>query len=189
MTKSGSDAVSIAHSPNRSASTGMMVLLAAITMLFAALSSAYVVRKGLAGDWSPLPLPRLWPATALLLIAASVLLYWGRRSLQRSGKRAFLIAWFGGAAISLLCIALQLYIWRQIGRPPAANPSVAFFYVLSGAFLIFQAGCGMAVMWTGFRAYKTEPASVASGLTCIVQYCCYLTVVWLYLGILFFVWN
>src|SRR5207237_5360276 len=52
--------------------TGMWMALAAIVMLFAAFTSALVVRKGLSNDWVATALPRvLWLDTAVL-IASSV---------------------------------------------------------------------------------------------------------------------
>src|SRR5450755_3848501 len=48
--------------------TGLYVLLAASTMVFAALTSALVVRRGLSDDWASMAKPPiLWVNTAVLL--------------------------------------------------------------------------------------------------------------------------
>ena len=41
------------------ARTGVVLLLIAVGMLFAALTSAMYVRRGLGGDWKALPIPAL----------------------------------------------------------------------------------------------------------------------------------
>ena len=49
---------------------GLTAFLAAITMLFAAFSSAYIVRRGLGGDWEHLEVPAVaWVSAAALLLA------------------------------------------------------------------------------------------------------------------------
>ena len=58
----------------RASFTGLLVLLAAVTMMFAALTSAFVVRRGLSNDWVHLEIPRmLWLNTAVLLLSSAVL--------------------------------------------------------------------------------------------------------------------
>ncbi len=55
----------------RASMTGLMVLLAAVVMFFAALTSAFVVRRGLSDDWQHTRLPDLlWLNTAVLLLRA-----------------------------------------------------------------------------------------------------------------------
>src|SRR5579884_987059 len=61
------------------ASTGIWVALAAISMSFAALTSALIVRKGGAADWHHFALPSILYFNTLLLIASSVTLEIARR--------------------------------------------------------------------------------------------------------------
>jgi hypothetical protein len=58
----------------RSYLIAMAMALAAIFMLFAAFTSALVVRKGLSSDWVSVPTPRvLWLNTTLLLVSSCTL--------------------------------------------------------------------------------------------------------------------
>ena len=61
------------------ASTGIWVALAAISMSFAALTSALVVRKGGAMDWRHFTLPPILYLNTLVLLASSVTLEISRR--------------------------------------------------------------------------------------------------------------
>src|ERR1043166_5025000 len=65
----------------RASLTGLLVLLTATTMIFAAFTSAFWVRRGLSNDWRPTALPSvLWANTAVLLVS-SAMLEVARRSL------------------------------------------------------------------------------------------------------------
>src|SRR5579862_9770072 len=82
----------------RASMTGLMVLLAATTMAFAAFTSAFVVRRGISDDWVALPLPRiLWVNTAVLIVS-SVLLEVARRSLKHGRRTEFNRLWTVGTA-------------------------------------------------------------------------------------------
>src|SRR5437762_13988513 len=59
--------------------TGIWVGLAAITMSFAALTSALIVRQGAAQDWRHFGLPRILYLNTLVLLASSVSLEVARR--------------------------------------------------------------------------------------------------------------
>ena len=61
------------------ASTGIWVVLAGVTMTFAAFTSALIVRKGGSNDWQGFTLPSILYFNTLLLIASSVTLEISRR--------------------------------------------------------------------------------------------------------------
>src|SRR5437870_7706474 len=73
----------------RASFTGLYVLLAASSMVFAALTSALVVRRGLSDDWLSMPKPPiLWVNTAVLL-ASSFSLEMARRALRSVARSKF----------------------------------------------------------------------------------------------------
>src|SRR5215471_16961068 len=86
----------------RASMTGLMVLLAAVVMFFAALSSAFIVRRGLSNDWISTQMPPvLWLNTALLL-ASSVVLELARRALKAGQRESFNRLWTAGSALGVL---------------------------------------------------------------------------------------
>jgi hypothetical protein len=92
--------------------TALLAAIAAVTMLLAALSSAYLVRRGLGNDWAPSNVPLIiWISPVALLCAAT-----GRASL-----------W--------LTIAAALAIMMACRQQAGSGPSTAFFYLFSGVFL------------------------------------------------------
>ena len=118
------------------ASTGIWVGLAAISMTFAALTSALIVRKGGAVDWQHFTLPSILYLNTLVLLASSVTLELGRRRVAAymGGLRStaqhparWLYVTF---SLGLLFVGGQYIAWRQLsaeGLYLATNPSSSFF--------------------------------------------------------------
>ncbi len=131
------------------ASTGIWVVLAAISMSFAALTSALVVRKGGSLDWRHFTLPSVLYLNTLLLLASSVTLEISRRRVARfmGGLRSRVRSparWlYITLSLGLLFVAGQYIAWRQLsaqGLYLATNPSSSFFYVLTAAHALHVLG-------------------------------------------------
>jgi len=136
------------HSPPP-ASTGIWVGLAAITMTFAAFTSALVVRQGSAPDWQHFTLPPILYLNTLVILASSVTLEVSRRRIAAfmggvkdpaaSPARWLYITLFLG----MLFVAGQTFAWLQLrsqGFGLATNVSYSFFYVLTVAHALHLFG-------------------------------------------------
>jgi len=147
---------------NRSV-TGVMMLLAAVTMLFAAFTSAMVVRRGLSGDWVSTPLPNiLWANTALLLASSLAL----ARYLTAS------------KTLGALFLAGQLEAWRELAAAGVylpSNPSASFFYILTAVHAAHIIG--------GLGALQFANRQAAA----IYWHC--MTGLWVYVLLLFSLWG
>ncbi len=123
------------------ATLGMWLALGAISMLFLALTSAFVVRRGLGGDWIPVQLPVLvWANTGVLLLS-SVTLELGRRAL-RSGRTDPGFAWTT-LGLGVTFLVGQMVAWNQLmssGVSVGTTPYGSFFYVLTGTHAVHLAG-------------------------------------------------
>lgn len=107
--------------------TGVILLLIAVGMVFSALTSAMFVRRGLGGDWIALPIPALALWNVLVLAVSSAVLELSRRRNSRT-------LWWAATALGMLFVGLQLQVWRdlsQAGFTVSTNPSSSFFYLLS----------------------------------------------------------
>jgi cytochrome c oxidase subunit 3 len=120
--------------------TGIWVALAAISMSFAALTSALVVRQGSALDWHHLTMPSILYWNTLVLLASSVTLELARRRVavfmggpktaDESPARWLYVTMFLG----LVFVVGQYEAWLQLraqGLFLATNPNSSFFYVLT----------------------------------------------------------
>jgi cytochrome c oxidase subunit 3 len=161
-------------------SIGLIAALSAITMLFAAFTSAYVVRRGLGDDWMPLNLPRVVLLTPILLIADSILLESGWR--RRTQKKVYQICYLA-ALLGTLFLAAQVYAWMYIanGVRISAHPAASFFCIFSGSFSVFVFGGIIALLRSGLRGARGVLPSQN-----IIYYWHYLSGLWMYLlGLLY----
>lgn len=107
---------------------------AGIGMMFAAFTSAYIVRQG-AGNWLEFVLPNSFYFSALIIVISSIILhigYWGFRNSKTMIYRGSLISTF---MLGLVFLALQYNGWinlYEMGVALNTNPSGSFVYVISG---------------------------------------------------------
>lgn len=135
--------------------TGVWVALASIVMLFAAFTSALVVRKGLSNDWVATAVPRVLWLNTLLLMTSSLTLELSRRSLAAGLGERFTRWLYATLGLGLAFIAGQLIAWRELaarGVYLASNPSSSFFYLLTGAHGAHLLGGIIALFYVVFRA-------------------------------------
>jgi len=130
------------------ASTGIWVGLAAITMTFAAFTSALIVRQGTA-PLVHVTLPPVLYLNTLLIIASSISLELARRRIASfmGGARdraASPARWlYLTLLLGLLFVAGQTFAWMQLrsqGFGLATNVSYSFFYVLTVAHALHVFG-------------------------------------------------
>ncbi|MDW8111094.1 MAG: cytochrome oxidase subunit III [Candidatus Bipolaricaulota bacterium] len=109
----------------------LWLFLGVVTMLFAMLLSAYLVRLGTA-DEHALPKPALLWLNTLVLVLSSLALEGARR---RRGERPFASTlWLAGGAFAVLFLLGQLWAWRELAHAGyflATNPASSFFYLLT----------------------------------------------------------
>lgn len=177
----------------RASMTGLMVLLAASVMMFAAFSSAFFVRRGLSNDWVDTPVPGiLWVNTGVL-VASSLVIELARRAL-RSGKRAaFNRYWTGATLLGVLFLGGQYLAWQQLnaaGFYLATNPSSSFFFLLTCVHAVHLVG-GISAL--GYIDVQALLLRLGPGKRTAVDVSAYfwhfLDAVWIYLMALFFFWG
>jgi cytochrome c oxidase subunit III len=132
------------------ARSGIWIAIFAITMSFAALTSALMVRQG-SGDWKHIDLPRIiFLNTAFLLISSGTFEMARRRVTQgtKSQTRAGLPLLMVTLALGLLFVAGQYLVWRQLAAQAlylATTSNSSFFYVLTAMHALHLLG-GMAAL-------------------------------------------
>ena len=185
--------------PDSSASRyrlGMWVAMAAILMMFTALTSAYIVRAASANDWVPLPVPRvLWISTALILISSATL-ETAKRALSRHANSTYR-QWL---AITTLLgtgfLISQLLAWRQLVRQGvyiASNPHSSFFYLFTAAHGVHLLGGLTALSYLSLRSRAPlkdkstmAMAKAQAKADAVTLYWHFMDLLWLYLFVLLF---
>jgi cytochrome c oxidase subunit 3 len=129
--------------------------MAAVVMLFAAFTSAMVVRQGLSTDWVSFPLPRILGLSTAILLASSLTLELSRRSLQAGSGESFARWLYVTTLLGLMFLGSQLAAWRELasrGVYLVTNPSSSFFYLLTAAHGVHLLGGVVALLYLVVRA-------------------------------------
>jgi cytochrome c oxidase subunit III len=179
--------VALHYSPPPS-STGIYVVLFAITMMFAAFSSALIVSKGASLVWRTFTLPSILYLNTLILLASSVTLEVARRrvatfmgglkSQAESPARWLYIT----LSLGLLFVAGQYAAWSRLrteGLYLATNPSSSYFYVLTATHALHVLGGLGGLIYVIRKLSKSTLRR--SSLDATARYWHFMDVLWLYL--------
>jgi cytochrome c oxidase subunit 3 len=131
-------------------------------MMFAAFSSAMIVRKGLSNDWEAFRIPSVLWVNTLVLAASSVTLEVSRRSLASANHVRFAGWWYVSAALGLSFLLGQLAAWRELaarGVYLATNPAASFFYLLTAAHGLHLLGGVAGLIYVALRAGRYATAA------------------------------
>jgi cytochrome c oxidase subunit III len=177
----------------RASFTGLIVLLVATTMVFAALTSAFVMRRGIAEDWTSLPKPPVLFVNTAVLLLSSVVLDISRRALKAGNRSRFNLWWTLATGLGILFLVGQAYAWRELngqGFYIATNPASSFFYLLTAAHAVHLFGGVAALVYVDVQALRLRlgPAKrTAIDVTAIFWH--FLDGLWIYLMVLLYVWG
>lgn len=175
--------------------TGIWVALAAIAMMFAALTSALYVREGAATDWQPIVLPPILWFNTLALIASSITLELARHRVaafmrgQESSRSAPTLWLNVTMLLGLVFVVGQYLAWlklRSEGLYLPTNPNSSFFYVFTGVHAVHVLGGlgGLARVMVKFR--NTARPLRRSTIDATSYYWHFMGLLWIYL--LFVLW-
>jgi cytochrome c oxidase subunit 3 len=172
------------------ARTGVWVGVLAISMTFAAITSAMVARAGATPDWQPFRLPVILYVNTVLLMLSSGTLESARSRLAQPEPRAI-----GGTAaqwllltlgLGLLFIAGQLLAWRALARQGlflSTAPSSAFFYLFTALHGLHLLG-GAAALAYALRRVRMLGAAAGDTLGAAALYWHFMTCLWVCLLLL-----
>jgi cytochrome c oxidase subunit 3 len=176
---------------------GMWVALASITMMFTALSSAYIVRAASSNDWQPLKMPRVLLLSTALILVSSGTLEAARRKWKEtvnSQRRWLLVT----VVLGIGFLLSQLLAWRQLVRQGvyvASNPHSSFFYLLTAAHGVHLLGGLTALVYLSLRprpqqdnqqANHQAVAKSQASADAVALYWHFMDFLWLYLFVLLF---
>lgn len=189
----GDDGSRPSGSQRRASITGVLVLLAAITTLFAAFTSAMIVRRGLADDWKSISLPQVCWLSSALLVSSSLCLESARRALRRGDRGLFTRFWTAGSLLGFGFLAGQYLAWRQLqaaGIYLATNPSSSFFYLFTVTHALHVGGGLLFLLYIEAQALRLRlgPAK-RTAVDVAGIYWHFLGALWIYLMLLFRFWG
>ena len=174
----------------------LWILIAAIVMMFAALTAAYIMLSE-GKSWRPITIPRLlWLSTGLI-ITSSWTFESAVRSLKRDdnqGYKRLLILTF---VLGLGFLVSQLFAWWQLvkqGIYVGSNNHSAFFYLLTGAHGLHLLGGILALIYlmrrTRHRRIELNAERKRQASAKVVSvYWHFMDGLWVFLFLLLLVWK
>jgi cytochrome c oxidase subunit 3 len=170
--------------PQRAYYTVIQLALAGIVMFFMALTSSFLVRKGLGGDWVSLVLPRIIWVNTLALLASSVTIQIAVRNLRQGANALFKQWWMVTSALGVFFLAGQLLAWRQLaaqGVYLVTNPSSSFYYLLTALHGLHLLGGIIALAYVMFRHWQRSQINQVTAATMAAIYWHFMDGLWLFL--------
>jgi cytochrome c oxidase subunit 3 len=171
--------------------SGVWVAIFAITMSFAAFTSALFVREGSAAvDWTHLVLPPILYANTVVLLLGSVTLWMASRTVNAhplldSHAVKTVMGWLiATLALGLLFIAGQYEAWRQLaaqGLFLSTNPNSSFFYVFTGMHILHLLGGIAALVYVIGQLVGSHTTFRRAAFQNTAIYWHFMGVLWLYL--------
>jgi cytochrome c oxidase subunit 3 len=162
----------------------MWLFLSTVVMIFASLTSAYIVRRA-DGDWKVFELPSLFLWTSLIIVASSVTMHMSYLNAKKD-ELSKVKSWISVTLmLGLLFLVGQFYAWGQLVASDVyfvGNPSESFVYVLSGlhGLHLISAVIFLLIVWNAARKGTIGSANLARIEMC-VTYWHFLGGLWLYL--------
>lgn len=167
----------------------LWVAMGSIVMMFAGLTSAYIVRKA-AANWLQFDLPPVfWTSTAVILFS-SLTMHLALKSFKAREMRRYRTLITITAILGVLFAFLQydgftyLYIHGVQIFGAGSNPSASFLGVIVGLHALHVLGGVIALLIIFFRAYSLKTKNYNSTAIEIVStYWHFVDILWIYLFI------
>jgi cytochrome c oxidase subunit 3 len=176
---------------------GMWVALAAILMMFTALSSAYIVRAASSNDWPPLVMPRILLLSTALIILSSGTIEAARKELKGIPGGGYVRWLLLTVILGIGFLTSQLLAWRQLvgqGVYLASNPHSSFFYLLTATHGLHLFGGLLGLGFLLIRTRQQVDDEAATGkkqaiTDAVTLYWHFMDGLWIYLFLLLFLWR
>jgi len=173
---------------------GLWIGLGSITMMFVALTSAYIVRRS-AGNWMDFRLPNMFFISTIVILASSIALEMSYRSFVAHKEQVYKLWLFISLLLGLMFCVTQYWGWQQlynIGIPLTGNPSGSFIYAISALHVAHVAGGILAISMAIYHAF-TLPFFVSgerqNRFKMVLHYWHYVDILWIYLLLFFLIFR
>lgn len=162
----------------------LWVGIGSIVMMFAGLTSAYIVKRNQAG-WVTFDLPKaFWYSTAVIILS-SLTLQLSSKAFKEREMSKYRKLMFSTLVLGVLFIVLQYFGFRQFwnsGMTLQANVAFSFLYVIVGLHALHVIGGVIALVVMSLKAFSSKVrvySAVPVELIC--TYWHFVDILWVYL--------
>jgi len=173
---------------DRSAKLILLFAMVSMTMMFAGLTSAFVVSKSRA-DWlKDFELPSAFWISTLVIIGCSVTFHLAKKSIQKDNRSATTTFLLLTLALGILFVVLQFIGFGQIVESgyyftgSQSTITTTFLYVVTVTHLAHLAGGIISLLIVIYNHFKQKyNASQTLGIELGAMYWHFLDILWVYL--------
>ena len=170
------------------------IVIAGVVMMFAALSSAYIILSS--GKEVPqVSMPRMFYVSTILILLSSFSFAKAHRSLRQEKvsehKKCLLVTLVLGS----LFLSAQLMGWRELAAQGvyfATHPHSSFFYLFTGMHAVHLMGGILALIYLFLTMFRSKQASDEKNLATtqfVERYWHAMDGIWIWLFGLLLVWS
>lgn len=172
---------------NKAAKPLLWVGIISIIMLFAGLTSAYVVRAD-NGNWLIFNLPNIFFVSTAVIITSSITMYISLQMAKKNNTKGIVLGLLATFVLGLVFTYTQFQGWQELTAKGVvfagkyANASGSFLYVLTGLHLAHLFGGLISLFVTFINSLKRKySAENTLGLELCSIYWHFLDILWVYL--------
>jgi len=166
----------------------LWVAMSSIIMMFAGLTSAYIVRKS-QGNWVEYHLPVIFWLSTLAILFSSVTMVVAIRMFKKRMMPQFKTMMWLTIALGVAFAIFQYVGFKTLYAQNIrvdGNPSESFLFIIAGLHLLHILGGIIALLIVFFRATRTRVKVYnAVGLEIAGAYWHFVDVLWIYLFVFF----
>ncbi len=169
---------------------GLYLAIVSMLMLFAALTSAYIVRRS-AGNWLEFELPSIFYINTVVIVLSSITLHTSWHLFKKGNKAGYRLLMVLTFILGITFLVMQYMGWQEMtaqGLYLQVNPSASFIYVISGihaAHLIGGLGTLIVAMAHAFRLRFKVTEIRKHRFELVIIYWHFVDLLWLYLLVFF----
>lgn len=162
----------------------LWLFIVSVIMVFAALTSAYIVRQA-EGNWLIFELPQLFWITSIIILISSGTMHWAYLAAKRDSLESVKLATIITTILGVAFLVGQFMAWGDLVAENVffvGNPSGSFVYVLSGLHGLHIVGgvVFLLILLAATFKYKVHSKNLSLIEMC-ATYWHFLDVLWLYL--------
>ena len=162
----------------------LWLFIVSIVMLFAALTSAYIVRQA-DGNWFVYHIPAMFYYSTTIIILSSATMQWAMIAAKQDNIPKLKLAITLTAVLGVIFLVLQYLGWGSLVNRNVylvGNPSGSFFYIITGLHGLHIVSGVIYLLITLFAAYKCK---IHSKSIVYLEMCAtfwhFLGILWIYL--------
>jgi len=171
------------------------LFIVSITMMFAAFTSAYIVRRE-EGNWLDFALPNGLLVNTILLVVSSIVLQYGYFAAKKDNLKAVKIALFVTFALGVAFLVGQWNVWGELVNNKVffggsdSNPAGSFIYVLTGVhgFHLITGLVYLLIILNSTFRYKVHSKNLMHLEMC-TTYWHFLGALWIYLYVFLIIYK